>query len=60
MPDHDFIVDELPHVHGFLNAAGIASPGLTSSPAIALRIVELLERCVRRERAAGDQHVVPL
>lgn len=31
----DFIVEEAPDCSGFFNAAGIKSPGLTSSPAIA-------------------------
>ena len=37
----DFIIDN--PIHGFINAAGIESPGLTSAPAIAEYICELLE-----------------
>ena len=40
---HDFIVEIPDHVQGFINLGGIESPGLTSSPAIAHRVVELLK-----------------
>ncbi len=39
---HDFIVEIPPQVQGFINIGGIESPGLTSSPAIALRVIDLL------------------
>lgn len=38
----DFIINN--PTHGFINAAGIESPGLSSAPAIAEYICELLER----------------
>lgn len=38
----DFIIEES-KVNGFINAAGIDSPGLTSSPAIAEKIVEIIK-----------------
>lgn len=38
----DFIIEESA-VKGFINVAGIDSPGLTSSPAIALMVVDLLK-----------------
>ncbi len=38
----DFIVEESA-VPGFINAAGIKSPGLSSAPAIAERLVEILD-----------------
>lgn len=37
----DFIIEESP-VKGFINVAGIDSPGLTSSPAIAEMVVDIL------------------
>ncbi len=37
----DFIIEES-NVKNFINVAGIESPGLTSSPAIALRVVEII------------------
>ncbi len=39
----DFIIDET-QVKGFINVAGIQSPGLTSSPAIADMVTEILEQ----------------
>ena len=51
----DFIIGPTA-VKGFINAAGIQSPGLTSAPAIAERLVEILGKeglpCVAR--AAGE------
>lgn len=38
----DFIIEQS-QVPGFINAAGIDSPGLTSAPAIALKVVEILK-----------------
>ncbi|MCH3963948.1 MAG: FAD-dependent oxidoreductase [Clostridium sp.] len=37
----DFIIEET-EVRGFINVAGIDSPGITSSPAIALKVVDVL------------------
>ncbi len=39
---HDFIITN--PVHGFVNAAGIESPGLSSAPAIAEYIADMLEK----------------
>ena len=39
---HDFIIEIPTEVQGFINIGGIESPGLTSSPAIALRVIDLL------------------
>lgn len=38
----DFIIEESPLVCGFINVAGIDSPGLTSSPAVAEMVVGIL------------------
>lgn len=38
----DFIIEEAPDAKGFINVAGIESPGLTSSPAIAEYVAGLL------------------
>lgn len=38
----DFIIEES-SVKGFINVAGIDSPGLTSSPAIAKKVIEILD-----------------
>ncbi len=40
---HDFIVEIPNNVQGFVNLGGIESPGLTSAPAIAQRVVELMK-----------------
>ncbi|MCX6062719.1 MAG: FAD-dependent oxidoreductase, partial [Caldiserica bacterium] len=39
----DFIIEIPKEVDGLVNLGGIESPGLSSSPAIAVRVVELLE-----------------
>lgn len=39
---HDFIVEEVPDAPNFFDAAGIESPGLTSAPAIGVRIAKLI------------------
>ena len=39
---HDFVIEIPQNVQGFVNLGGIESPGLTSAPAIAERVVELL------------------
>jgi glycerol-3-phosphate dehydrogenase len=41
--DKDFIIEIPKRVEGLVNLGGIESPGLTSSPAIAVRVVELLK-----------------
>jgi glycerol-3-phosphate dehydrogenase len=41
---NDFIIEEAENAKGFIDLAGIKSPGLTSSPAIALKCVGLLEK----------------
>jgi glycerol-3-phosphate dehydrogenase len=40
---HDFVVEIPKEVQGLVNLGGIESPGLTSAPAIAQRVVELLK-----------------
>lgn len=39
----DFIVEEAKDVKGFIDAAGMKSPGLSSAPAVALDVVEILK-----------------
>lgn len=38
----DFVIGEIPDAPGFIDCAGIESPGLTSAPAIGERIAEIL------------------
>jgi glycerol-3-phosphate dehydrogenase len=40
---HDFVIEVAQNVQGLINLAGIESPGLTASPAIAERVVTLLK-----------------
>lgn len=40
----DFLIARHEEVEGFVNVAGIQSPGLTAAPAIALRVIDLLHR----------------
>ena len=47
---HDFIIEESKVSKGFFNCAGIESPGLTSSPAIAVFVVdELIGKAIKLE-----------
>lgn len=45
----DWIIEEAPGVPGFIHAAGIDSPGLAGSPAIALEVLELLRKAGCKE-----------
>ncbi len=45
---HDFVIEIPESIRGFVNLGGIESPGLTSAPAIANRVVDLL-------RDAGEE-----
>jgi glycerol-3-phosphate dehydrogenase len=40
---HDFVIEIPTAVQGLVNLGGIESPGLTSAPAIARRVIELLQ-----------------
>lgn len=40
----DFIVEENDEVKGFIDVAGMKSPGLSSAPAIALDVVDILDK----------------
>ncbi|MGM0446265.1 MAG: NAD(P)/FAD-dependent oxidoreductase [Bacillota bacterium] len=39
----DFVIEAAEDVHGFVNVAGIQSPGLSSAPAVADLVAEILE-----------------
>ncbi|MBP5519536.1 MAG: FAD-dependent oxidoreductase [Treponema sp.] len=43
-PVNDFIIEEDSVVRGFINVAGICSPGLSAAPAIGLYVCELVEK----------------
>ncbi|QTX32832.1 NAD(P)/FAD-dependent oxidoreductase [Aminithiophilus ramosus] len=56
----DFIIDVAATPRGFVNAAGIKSPGFTSAPAIACHLVELMkERLSDRVSFVPDPTFVP-
>ncbi len=42
----DFIIEEAKGVNGFINVAGFESPGLSSAPAVAKYVVELIDGIV--------------
>lgn len=48
---HDYIIEIPEEVQGFVNLGGIESPGLTSAPAIAQEVIDLL-------KAAGEKFKV--
>jgi glycerol-3-phosphate dehydrogenase len=45
---NDFVVEESNIVPGFINVAGIDSPGLTSSPAVALLVSDIVRNSLKR------------
>ena len=48
---HEFIIKELPDCKGFIDCAGIESPGLSSSPAIGKMVADILkEKAELREK----------
>ena len=50
----DFIIEESRQAPGFINLAGIRSPGLSAAPAIAEMAVELLRGCGLQTEAKKD------
>jgi glycerol-3-phosphate dehydrogenase len=58
----DFIVEENDEVKGFIDVAGMKSPGLSSAPAIALGVVDILEKAgcelKRKENFIGKREQV--
>lgn len=47
---HEFIIQELEDASGFVDAAGIESPGLTSAPAIGIRVAEIVTGILKPEK----------
>jgi len=50
----DFIIEESKDAAGFINAAGIESPGLTAAPAIAEEVVRLLKARAGEPKKRAD------
>lgn len=47
---HEFIIGEVEDAPGFIDCAGIESPGLTSCPAIGKMVAELLQKKMKLEK----------
>ena len=47
--NHEFIIEELEDAKGFIDCAGIESPGLTSSPAIGIMVANILKEKLNLE-----------
>lgn len=48
-PINDFIIEEDKNVKGFINVAGICSPGLSAAPAIGCYVKNLVEKSLNRK-----------
>ena len=46
---NDFIIEEVADAPGFIDAAGIESPGLSSAPAIGIYVAEMIEKLLPAE-----------
>lgn len=53
---HEFIIGEAENAKGFIDAAGIESPGLTSAPAIGIMVADILQNKMNLVRK--DKYVV--
>lgn len=47
---HEFIIEEVKDAPYFVDAAGIESPGLTSAPAIGVRVAEIISGLLKPEK----------
>lgn len=54
---NDFIIEEDSQKKGFINVAGICSPGLTCAPAIAIYVTELCEKSLNTKLEKKDKFV---
>ncbi len=58
----DFIIEEAPECKGFINLAGIRSPGLSSAPAIAEEALKILEKAglelKKKDNFTDSRHIV--
>ena len=55
----DFIIKEADDAPGFIDAAGIKSPGLTAAPAIALMVIDMLDKkgALRKKKSDFNPYV---
>ncbi len=49
----DFVIGEVPDAPLFFDAAGIESPGLSSSPAIGIELAEMISQALKAGKKAG-------
>lgn len=47
---HEFIIEEVTDAPGFFDCAGIESPGLTSAPAIGVRLAKMVSEKLQAEK----------
>ena len=47
---NDFIIEEVADAPGFIDVAGIESPGLSSAPAIGIYVAEMIEKLLPAQR----------
>ncbi|MEE1085889.1 MAG: NAD(P)/FAD-dependent oxidoreductase [Schaedlerella sp.] len=47
--NHEFIIEEVEDAKGFIDCAGIESPGLTSAPAIGIMVADILKNLMKLE-----------
>ncbi|MBS5081589.1 MAG: NAD(P)/FAD-dependent oxidoreductase [Clostridiales bacterium] len=53
--ERDFVIGEAEDAPGFINAAGIDSPGLTSAPAIGVMVSEMAAKILKAEKKTDFQ-----
>lgn len=54
-PVNDFIIEEDSNKSGFINVAGICSPGLSAAPAIGVYVKDLVEKSLTKSGALTDK-----
>lgn len=61
-PEHDFVIEEVPGAPGFIDVAGMESPGLSSAPAVGEYVAELVQGilpCEKREDFKPTRKGIP-
>ena len=57
----DFIIEPAREVEGFVNVAGIQSPGITAAPAVAKRVIQLIrgKMTLKPKKGTKRRHRIP-
>lgn len=61
-PEHDFVIEEVAGAPGFIDVAGIESPGLSSAPAVGEYVAELVQGilpCEKKEDFVATRKGIP-